>query len=92
MLADEELLELVTSFHEPKIALEKCGYCGIMARNLAVHVKLNHKKRKSIGFSGLGSQEKSVVRREAVEAGARHKKSVWIRRGKSRLELTNYAT
>ena len=40
-----------------------------MTRNLAVHVKLNHKKRKLIGFSGLGSQEKSVVRSEAVEAG-----------------------
>ena len=63
-----------------------------MARNLAVHVKLNHKKRKSIGFSGLGSQEKSVVRSEAVEAGICHKKSVWVRRAKSRLELSNYTT
>ena len=45
-----------------------------------------------VGFSGLDSQEKSVVRSEAVEAGIRHKKSVWIRRAKSRLELSNYAT
>ena len=52
-------------------------------------MKLNHKKRKSIGFSRLSSQEKSVDMRETVKVGASHK-SVWIRRGRSRLELTHH--
>ena len=60
-----------------------------MVGNLAVHVRLNHKKRKSIGFSGLSSKEKSVDRRETFKAGARQK-IMWIRRGRSRLELTHH--
>ena len=93
-LADDKLLDLITSFHEPKVNLIKCGYCGIMSRNLTVHVKLNHKKNKSFGFgfSGLGSQEKNVISSETFEAGIRHKKSVWVRRAKSRLELSNCTT
>ena len=91
-LVDDEILDLITSFHKPKVNLIKCGYCGIMSRNLPVHVKLNYKKSKLIGFSGLGSQGKSFISSEAFQAGIRHKKSVWVRRAKSRLELSNYTT
>ena len=54
-----ELLHLVTSFHEPAITQEKCGYCGMMVRNMMVHVRLNHKK-KSIGFTSSNSPQQSV--------------------------------
>ena len=93
-LADDELVDLITSFHTPKVNLIKWGYCGLMSRNLAVHMKLNHNRNKlfGCGFSGLGSQEKNVINSKAFKASIRHKKSVWVRRAKPRLELSNYTT
>ena len=65
-LSCEELLHLVTSFHEPAITQEKWGYCGMMVRNLMVHIRLNHKK-KSMGFTGFSSLQKSVDRKRTSQ-------------------------
>ena len=48
----EELLDLITSFHETEITLEECDYCGLMSRNMRAHKRLNHNKRKSVRFPG----------------------------------------
>ena len=93
-ITDDNLLDLIMSFNDPKINLIKCGYCGLMARNLAVHVRLNHKMNKSFGFgfSGLSLRERNAISSKTFEAGIRHKRSVWIRRANSRLELSTYTT
>ena len=60
-LTCEELLKLVTSFHKPEITLEKCGYCVLMSRNLQVHKRLNHSKRKSVRFSGSSPKKNDCI-------------------------------
>ena len=57
---------MVTSFHDPAITQEKCGYCGMMVRNFTVHIRLNHKK-KSMGFTGFSSPLMSVGKKRKVK-------------------------
>ena len=45
-LTDDKLLDLITSFHEPKVNMIKCGYCGLMSRNFVVHIRMNHKRSR----------------------------------------------
>ena len=47
--ADDDWLNLITSFNDPKVNLIQCGYCGIKSRNLAVHIKLKHRRNKPGG-------------------------------------------
>ena len=93
-ITDDNLLNLIMSFNDPMTNLVKCGHCGTMARNLAVHVRLNHKMNKSFrfGFSGLSLRERNAINSKTFEAGIHHKRSVWIRRANSRLELSTYTT
>ena len=90
--ADKEWLDLITSFHDPKVNMIKCSYCGLISRNLAVHIRMNHKRSRpfEFSFSGLNSQEKMFTNSEAFEASLRHKKSVWVKRSISNLMLTTY--
>ena len=91
-LADDALLDLIMSFHDPKVNMIKCGYCGLMSRNLTVHIRMNHKRSRpfKFSFSGLSSQEKMFTNRETFKASIRHKKSVWVKRSNSKLMLTTY--
>ena len=95
-LTDDDWLSLITSCDEPKVNLIRCWYCGIWSRNLAAHIKINHRKNRQfgLGFSGLNSQRRMFADKETFEANIMSKRSIWVSKPQSRakLMLTTYNT
>ena len=78
--ADDDWLNLITSFNDPKVNMIQCGYCGIMSRNLVVHIRINYRRNRpfKFSFSGLNSQRRMFTNRETFGASIKNKPGIWV--------------
>ena len=92
--ADDDWLSFITSCNDPKVNIIKCGYCGTWLRNLAAHIRINHRRNRQFGFSfpGLNSQRRVFTNKETFGASIMNKRSIWVSKPQSRakLMLTTY--